>query len=310
MKIRLGYACISETLNTTFQTYTYTKYKEEQNNKKLEDIIFSNLFQLKELLIYNNKNNIHFFRMSSNIIPLATKQEVKIDYNKPYQKQYKELAKEIKQNNMRVDFHPNEYCVLNSTKEEVRKQSIEILKYHANLLTYLKVENPLLVLHIGSKEFGKQKSLTRFTNTFHTLPKNIQKMIAIENDDKSFNIEDCLQLSKRIKVPIILDYHHHQCNPSKIPLEKLLSQILATWNKTPKMHFSSPKDKTKKDFRAHNDYIDREEFLKFLNILKKEKQDIDIMIEAKKKDEALFRLIRQLKYKTKIKFIDETTFMI
>ena len=51
-------------------------------------------------------------------------------------------------------------------------------------------------------------------------------------------------------------------------------------------------------------------FLKFLNILKKEKQDIDIMIEAKKKDEALFRLIRQLKYKTKIKFIDETTFMI
>ena len=77
MKIRLGYACISETLNTTFQTYTYTKYKEEQNNKKLEDIIFSNLFQLKELLIYNNKNNIHFFRMSSNIIPLATKQEIK-----------------------------------------------------------------------------------------------------------------------------------------------------------------------------------------------------------------------------------------
>ena len=59
--------------------------------------------------------------------------------------------------------------------------------------------------------------------------KNIQKMIAIENDDKSFNIEDCLQLSKRIKVPIILDYHHHQCNPSKTPLEKLLSQILATW---------------------------------------------------------------------------------
>jgi len=79
---------------------------------------------------------------------------------------------------------------------------------------------------------------------------------------------------------------------------------------SPDFNFYEGKDKTKKDFRAHNDYIDREEFLKFLNILKKEKQDIDIMIEAKKKDEALFRLIRQLKYKTKIKFIDETTFMI
>ena len=33
----------------------------------------------------------------------------------------------------------------------------------------------------------------------------------------------------------------------------------------------------------------------------------DIMIEAKTKDEALFKLIRQLKYKTNYKFIDEST---
>ena len=60
----------------------------------------------------------------------------------------------------------------------------------------------------------------------------------------------------------------------------------------------------------HHDYIDRVEFLKFLKILKKENKDVDIMIEAKKKDEALFRLVRELKYKTNIKFIDETSFMI
>lgn len=310
VKIRLGYACISETINTKYHTYTYTKYKKEQNNKKLEDIISSNLFHLKELLIYNNRNNIHFFRISSNIIPLATKQEVKIDYHKPYQKQYKELIKELKQNNMRVDFHPSEYCVLNSTKKEVRQQSIEILNYHANLLSYLNIEKPLLVLHIGSKEFGKKRSLTRFINAYQTLPKNIQNMIAIENDDKSFNIEDCLLLSEKIHVPVILDYHHHQCNPATQPIEELLPRILATWKTTPKMHFSSPKSKRKKEFRHHNDYIDIDEFLTFINILKKERQDIDIMLEAKKKDEALFRLVRQLKYKTKIKFIDETTFMI
>lgn len=34
------------------------------------------------------------------------------------------------------------------------------------------------------------------------------------------------------------------------------------------------------------------------------------MIEAKKKDEALFRLTREQKYKTNIIFLDETTFMI
>lgn len=76
------------------------------------------------------------------------------------------------------------------------------------------------------------------------------------------------------------------------------------------MHFSSPKSKLKKEIRSHHDYIDSNEFIKFLGYLKKLGKDIDIMIEAKKKDEAMFRLIRELKYKTEIKFIDDTSFML
>ena len=310
MRIRLGYACISETLNTNYKTYTYSNYIKEQNKKKLEEIITSNLFHLQELLIYNNKNNIHFFRISSNLIPLATKKEVDINYYKNYQKIYHTLGEEIKKNNMRVDFHPSEYCVLNSTKKEVVNQSIDILKYHYNLLMFLDIKEPLLVLHIGSKEFGKEKAITRFINNFKKLPKSIQNTIAIENDDKSFNVEDCLTLSEKIDIPVILDYHHHQCNPSNKSLEELLPSIIKTWKKTPKMHFSSPKSKLKKEYRSHNDYIDVKEFIKFINILKKENKDIDIMLEAKKKDEALFRLVRELKYQTNIKFLDETSFMI
>ena len=34
------------------------------------------------------------------------------------------------------------------------------------------------------------------------------------------------------------------------------------------------------------------------------------MLEAKAKDEAVFRLIRQLKYKTNYKFIDDTSFLV
>ena len=34
------------------------------------------------------------------------------------------------------------------------------------------------------------------------------------------------------------------------------------------------------------------------------------MIEAKSKDEALFRLIRELKYKTNYKFINDTNFEV
>ena len=40
------------------------------------------------------------------------------------------------------------------------------------------------------------------------------------------------------------------------------------------------------------------------------KDIVDIMLEAKSKDEALFKLIRYLKYKTNYKFIDDTTFEV
>ena len=311
MKIRLGYACISETIEgTSSSTYSYTKYKEEKDDKKLERIISSNLFHLQQLLTYNNKNNIHFFRLSSNIIPLATKKEVNFDYFTPYQKNYQKLAELIREKNMRVDFHPSEYCIINSTRKEVVEASFEILNYHYRLLTYLKIKNPILVLHIGSKEFGKEKSITRFAHNFYKLPKEIQEVIAIENDDKSFTIEDCLFLSKLINRPVIFDYHHHYCNPSETSLDEILPKVISTWQETPKMHFSSPKSKLKKEIRSHHDYIGSNEFIKFLGYLKKLGKDIDIMIEAKKKDEAMFRLIRELKYKTEIKFIDDTSFML
>lgn len=311
MKIRLGYACISETIEgTSSSTYSYTKYKEEKDDKKLEKIISSNLFHLQQLLLYNNKNNIHFFRLNSNIIPLATKKEVNVDYFTPYQKNYQKLAELIKEKNMRVDFHPSEYCIINSTRKEVVEASFEILKYHYRLLTYLKIDKPLLVLHIGSKEFGKEKSITRFVHNFYKLPKEIQEVIAIENDDKSYHIEDCLTLSKLIHRPVIFDYHHHYCNPSETNLDEILPKIVDTWTTTPKMHFSSPKSKLKKEMRSHHDYIDSDEFIKFLGCLKSLENDIDIMIEAKKKDEAMFRLIREIKYKTEIQFLDDTSFML
>ena len=38
-------------------------------------------------------------------------------------------------------------------------------------------------------------------------------------------------------------------------------------------------------------------------------RDFDVMIEAKKKDEALFRLIRELKYKTDYEIVDTTIYL-
>lgn len=306
MKIRLGYACITNCLDSTSSSpYTYGEYLKYGDMEKLDRVIVSNLKSLEEIIYYNIKNNIHFYRMSSKIIPLATKSDVKFDYINKYKSYYDKIGKMISDYDMRVDFHPDQFCVLNSVKSDVVSASIDILKYHYSLLEALGIKNKILVLHVGSNSFGKDNSIRRFINNFNKLPKYLKECIAIENDDKVFNVNDVLEISKNTGVPVILDYHHHLCNKSDFSFEDIFNSFN---NKKVKMHFSSSKNKN--DFRSHNDYINGDDFIDFIKILKKYDRDVDIMIEAKCKDDSLFRLVRYIKYKTDYKFIDDTTFMV
>ena len=111
---------------------------------------------------------------------------------------------------------------------------------------------------------------------------------------------------------MVFDYHHFICNHDENErFEDYIKDIFFFCKQeTPKIHFSSPKSKLKKEFRSHHDYINSDSFIKFIEKIKFLNRDFDVMIEAKAKDDALFRLVRELKYKTNYKFIDETTFEI
>ena len=310
MKIRLGYVAISKALDiTSSSTITYTNYKNNNDINKLYEIINKNLDALAEILKYNIKNNLHFYRLTSKLIPLATHDDVNYDYIKPFKNKFDYLSNLIK--NLRIDVHPDQFTVLNSPRENVLKNTFKILEYHYNILDALKIQDKVIILHVGGCQFGKEKSITRFINNFNKLPEYIQKCIVIENDDKIFNITDCLYISNKLNIPVVLDYHHFICNNNGELIEDLIVDIFKTWkNKTPKIHFSSPKSNLKKEFRSHHDYINPDTFIEFLNKIKFINQDFDIMLEAKAKDDALFRLVRQLKCKTNYKFIDESTFIM
>lgn len=306
MKVRLGYACITNCINDSSSSpYTYSEYLKDGDIDKLDRVIISNLKSLNNIIDYNIKNNIHFYRISSKIIPLATKDDVKFDYTNKYKSYYDTIGKKISDSKMRVDFHPDQFCVLNSVKSDVVSNSVNILEYHYNLLNMLNVNDKILILHVGSSTFGKENSISRFINNFNKLPIYLRKCIAIENDDKVFNVNDVLKISKVTSIPIVLDYHHHLCNKSDFSF----ADIFNSWgNSRVKMHFSSPKNK--RDYRSHNEYINGDDFINFIEILKKYDRDIDIMLEAKGKDNSLFRLVRYIKYKTDYEFIDDTTFLV
>lgn len=298
MKIRLGYACLSVTINeTASKTITYTNYKKigtKRGNVKLNDIILSNFLSLEKLLKYNIKNDIIFYRMTSNLIPLATLKDVKYEIFNRYKQEFLNIGNIIKDNNLRVDIHTDQYCVLNSINENVVESSINILKFHQSMFKAMNI-NSKLVLHVGGKGNSKKEGMKRFIDNFNKLNNDIKNIIIVENDDKIYNIRNVLKICDTLNIPMVLDYHHFICNKNNEKIEDYIERIFNTWgNEIPKVHFSSPKNK--KEFRSHNDYINIDDFISFLNKIKFINRDFDIMIEAKKKDEALFKLIRELKY--------------
>ncbi|MEL7597035.1 MAG: UV damage endonuclease UvsE, partial [Clostridiaceae bacterium] len=82
MKVRLGYVAIALKLpkvtsssSVTFKTYSKLALKEEKLDK-LKKVALSNLNDLYKILQYNIENKIHFYRITSALIPLANHPEV------------------------------------------------------------------------------------------------------------------------------------------------------------------------------------------------------------------------------------------
>ena len=295
MKVRLGYACITNALDessSSLLTYTHFKKLGSSGYNKLNEVIISNFKSLESILKYNISNDIYFYRLSSNIIPLISHPNVDIDLTK-YEDYFKKVGDIIKKNKLRVDMHVDPYYVLNSVNDSVVESTINICKIYHNMFKLMGIKSNL-IFHIGGKTISKEEGIKRFINNFKLLDKEIQDMILIENDDKIYDIIDCINISKRINCKIVLDYHHYMCNKAGVDIKDYLEYIFNTFEGVPKVHFSS--SKSKKEYRAHDDYINIKEFINFLDMIKVYNRDIDIMIEAKMKDDAVFRLIRQLKY--------------
>ena len=310
MKIRLGYACVPITIEeTSSHSLTYTNYKKlgSRANEKLDSVIKKNFESLEKILKYNIRNDIIFFRMTSELIPLANHPNVIYDFITPYKSYYKKIGKIIKENNLRVDLHPSAYTVLNSVNEDVVNSTINILEFYQKMYECMKIKSKI-VLHVGSKIGGKKAGIKRFIENFNKLNNELKDMIVVENDDKSYNIRNVLSLCEKLDIPMVLDYHHYKVNKNNEKIEDYIERIFNTWkDDIPKIHFSSPKDKKNK--RSHNDYINVDDFIDFLEKIKFTNRDFDVMIEAKKKDDALFRLIRELKYKTDYKIEKNTIYI-
>ncbi len=315
MKVQLGYVSSPFSLKEegtlhTINYFNYQKLNSKEAKRKLHTIIEKNLHTLETIFLWNQQKQIHFYRFSHTLIPLSTHPKVHFDYITPYASLWSHLGNIIRENHLRVDTHPNQFCVLNSIHESIVKGSIEILRFQQKLFQAMNV-NGKAILHVGSSQGGKEEAMKRFEKNFLFLPKKLQKIIILENDDKVFQIEDVLFLCEKLQIPMVLDYHHYRCNHTKTLDAALLKRIFATWDGqklVPKLHFSSPKNEKEK--RSHSELLHVEDLLPLLTLLKEVNQDVDIMLEAKGRDLALFELVKDLKEKTEVKWMDNSSFLL
>ncbi|MEC2074959.1 UV DNA damage repair endonuclease UvsE [Metabacillus fastidiosus] len=315
--VRLGYVAMSMELQNASpsKTMTFAQFQKIEDReaalRKLERIALSNLENTLRLLKHNAASDIHFYRLTSRLIPLAGHEEL-IDWNymKPLKEALREVGSFANKHEIRIDFHPDHFVLINSTEKHILKNSIKTLKLHYLLLKGMGI-NPVhrCVMHVGGNYKETEKSLERFIDNWMDVPNPIQKMIMLENDDTSFTLDDTLYLCEKLEIPLVFDYHHHLTHHENENWQENWERVVHTWQSSPlpiKMHISSPK--SDKEFRHHSDYVDINMFFNFLKEINGSISQIDCMIEAKQKDAALFRLMEDIKKRNDVELIDGSSF--
>lgn len=321
MKVRLGYVAMSTVVANASpsRTMTATNFAKladrEAAIRKLERLGAENLANTLRLLRHNRAHDIHLYRMSSRLIPLVG-HELLSDWDPipTLSDEFRAIGDYAKEHGMRLSFHPDHFTVLSTPRAEVLRNSIHDLERHVRMLEAMGLdEHAKCNIHIGGTYGSKEKAWERFVANYSALSASIRRRITLENDDKTFTALETLEAAERVGAPMVLDVHHHEVNPGGgETLEELWPRIAATWSGEtvpPKIHMSSPK--SEKDPRGHADYVDADKLLSFLRLAAGcGTAELDVMLEAKMKDSALFRLMEELSAAQAVQVLDQASFEI
>lgn len=287
--MRLGYACMNTELKTVFRTLRLAT-AEKEGVEKIKELTIQNMETTLEVIRWNLEQGILFYRASSSIVPLST--HPINDWRWWEDEDFLAIAGEIRrlvnEHGIRVSVHPGQYTVLNSPKPEVVRKSIEDLEYHDKLIQLLGGTD--IILHTGGAYGDKETAKRRFAENYLMLSDGIRQRLRLENDDKTFTVRDVLDVHAMCQVPICFDIHHHNCNTDGEPVD--FSEILATWEGygRPKIHISTGREGFT-DLR-HHDLISEEDFAELLKLV--EGYEVDIMFEAKLKEQAVLPFLHKL----------------
>ncbi|KAI9722034.1 MAG: UV-damage endonuclease [Candelaria pacifica] len=269
----------------------------------VESIGLANAKDVVKMIRWNDKYGIKFMRLSSEMFPFASHDVYGYKLAPFASEVLAEAGKVAAELGHRLTTHPGQFTQLGSPRKEVIKASLRDLEYHAELLSLLKLppqqnRDAVMILHMGGVFGDKEATLDRFRENYKGLPQGVKDRLVLENDDVCYSVHDLLPICKELNIPLVLDYHHHNIifDADKIregtkDVMDLYDEIKEMWTRkgiTQKMHYSEPTPAaiTGRQRRKHNPRV---------ATLPPCSPDMDLMIEAKDKEQAVFELMRTFK---------------
>jgi UV DNA damage endonuclease len=299
--IRLGLCCIFRNQPIKFAKTTaaaISRMSREEALAKLARLCAANAESLLASLRFCAEHGIGCFRINSQILPLKTHPMHGYDMAvlpgaDDITQRFKESGIFAKEHDLRTCFHPDQFVVLNSQQPGVVEASIREIEYQAEVAEW--VGSDVINIHGGGAFGDKERALADFARSIkHLSPRAIERL-TVENDDSIYTPADLMPLCRAEGIPLVYDVHHHRCNPDVMSEEEATEQALATWDREPLFHISSPIEgwKGPKPER-HHDFIDVKDFPKCWREL-----TVTVEAEAKAKELAVLKLKKQLERRMK-----------
>ena len=304
--MNLGYACINMQLSYPQKyggqekgvlpiTTGRSMIKRTFESKGLDyasELTLANAKDLDKIIDWNILNGFNFFRITSGLAPW------KSEYNWTDLKDLDEIKMYLhsagvkaKTHNLRITSHPGPFNVLTSPHQHVVDNCVNDLTMHGDVFDMLGLTRThfnKINIHIGGAYGDKPASMERFCKNFNLLPESVKSRLTVENDDKAsmYSVKELYNgVYNVIGVPIVFDYHHHKFCDGGLGEQEALELAISTWPEgiTPATHYSESRREEQGDdtirVQAHSDYI--------YDKIDTYGNDIDIMVEAKRKELAV-----------------------
>jgi UV DNA damage repair endonuclease len=143
---------------------------------------------------------------------------------------------------VRLSFHPGQFCVLASENDNIVDRSIEEFEYHATMARWMgygkQFQDFKINVHISGKRgpAGIQAALQR-------LSPEARNCITIENDEMSWGIDSSLELVN--DVALVLDLHHNWIRTGEYidHRDDRIKRIQDSWRGVrPVIHYSTSRE--------------------------------------------------------------------